>query len=89
MVAFWFNNELLLTLPILHTFVGCSLWIQDGIADFNSRKNREPEDLRPAIKNSGPEMAQVTCTYHVMARNNSHTQLQKKWRSTDVMFSWA
>lgn len=46
-------------------------------------------DLRPAIKNSGPEMAQVTCTYHVMARNNSHTQLQKKWRSTDIMFSWA
>ena len=52
----------------------------NGIAYSSSREDREPEDLRPAIKNSVPEMAQVTCTHHIMARNNSHTQLQKKKR---------
>ena len=72
------SYSLLLTLHILCMFVGWSLWMPNGITDSSTREDREPEDLRPAIKNSVPEIAQVTCTHHIMARNNSHTQLQKK-----------
>ena len=72
------SYSLLLTLHMLCMFVGWSLWMPNGITDSSTREDREPEDLRPAIKNSVPEIAQVTCTHHIMARNNSHTQLQKK-----------
>lgn len=60
-----------ITYLCIHMFVGylgCRLISAAG-------RIREPQGLTPAIKHYGTEMTQVTSTYNIMSRSNSHTQL--------------